>query len=457
MNMKPAIKNAMSKQSSLHKLLSVVNESRIYTKSIAFILSLFLFATVNSQVNFEKTFKNKTLRVDLTLQGDSSQSFCAVQRVLQEPFWGGRVNNLDTMIDRGTFCMRVFDSESKKLIYTEGFCTLFDEWQTTPEATYLTRSFEQTLRIPMPKKEIILEIWEREEGKFKTKVLSSRINPNSQLVQPAEKQQASTRDIEINGKPGECIDIVIIAEGYGSKESSLFYDDAQHFSERLFTSAPFKLNRSKINLRAVMTYSENTGADDPGAGVFISTALDASYNTFYSDRYLMTKSVHKVSDYAGLVPYDVIIILVNTDKYGGGGIYNYYSINSARGSQKGEVFIHELGHSFAGLADEYYTSEVSYVNYYPLHIEPWEPNITTRVNFSKKWPDMMDDETPVPTPNKLKFSNVTGLFEGGGYTAKGVFRPAYDCRMKTNEAEDFCPVCIRAIQQTIDFYTKSKN
>lgn len=423
-----------------------------------FLIILLLSAPpiANSQIIFDKTFKNKTLRLDLIFQGDSSHSFCAINKVVKEPFWGGRISNLDTMLNRGTMCLKVYDNESNRLIYTEGFCTLFDEWKTTNEAKYMSRSFEHTLRLPFPDKAIRLEVLSREDGIFNKIIMSSQIDPSTALVQPAEKQNAVISDIEINGKTGECIDIAILAEGYTKHETLRFLDDAQHFSERLFTSAPFKMNRQKFNIRAIMTFSDEAGADDPGTKHFVSTALDATYNTFYSDRYLMTKSVHKVSDYAGMVPYDVIVIIVNTDKYGGGGIYNYYSINSARGNQKGEVFIHELGHTLAGLADEYYTSDVSYVNYYPLHIEPWEPNITTRVDFNSKWPDMIDNNTPIPTPNKLKFMNVTGLFEGGGYTAKGVFRPAYDCRMKTNEADDFCPVCVRAIQQTIDFYTKSK-
>jgi hypothetical protein len=298
-----------------------------------------------------------------------------------------------------------------------------------------------------------IELIKRVNGVFQDTLMQLMIDPESQLVRPAEKPDAIVKTVIENGKTEACIDIVLIGEGYTEMEAQKFFEDAGFFANALFTSAPFKANEHKFNIRAVLAASDEQGVDDPNSGIFKKTALGASYNTLYSDRYLMTTEMGKVSNYAGLVPYDQIIILVNTEKYGGGGIFNFYALNSTRGRKNIEVFIHEFGHSFAGLADEYYTSDVSYENYFPLHLEPWEANITTRVDFESKWAGLIDADTPLPTPATNRYKNKIGLFEGGGYVPKGVYRPFVDCRMKSNEAKDFCPVCSLEIVKTIKFYT----
>lgn len=140
------------------------------------------------------------------------------------------------------------------------------------------------------------------------------------------------------------------------------------------------------------------------------------------------------------IPYEHIIILANTDTYGGGGIYNSYTLTTAHHNLFGPVVVHEFGHSFGGLADEYAYDD-QFVEYYYPDTEPWEQNITTKADFSSKWKDLYDQ-------------GVAGLVEGGGYQTKGVWRPCEDCRMRTNTAEAFCPVCQRAIERIIRFYTE---
>jgi hypothetical protein len=106
------------------------------------------------------------------------------------------------------------------------------------------------------------------------------------------------------------------------------------------------------------------------------------------------------------------------------------------------------------LADEYYTSDVAYQDFYSLDVEPLDPNLTTLVDFDSKWKDMVENGTPIPTANTEKYEDVLGAFEGGGYVEKGIYRPKQDCTMKSIVVDNFCPVCKRAIVQMIDFYTE---
>ncbi|MFB6341861.1 M64 family metallopeptidase [Saccharicrinis sp. FJH62] len=418
------------------------------------ILFTFYSVILFAEVNYNAFFTNKVLRVDLVLSGNKTSQMASVSQVYEEKQWGGRTTKLDEFHGKGTYKYDLYDLNTGKLIYTDGFSTLFQEWQTTDEAENIERSMENTIYAPLPQKDVRFVLVHRVDGLFTDTLLNINLNPEGEIVRPTETPDSKTKDILISGKTDECIDIVLIAEGYTKYDEKLFFEDAQNFADALFTSKPFAENKGKFNIRAVMSYSEEEGADDPEQAIYVKTALNSSYNTLYSDRYLMTNDLYDVSNYASLVPHDQIIILVNSEKYGGGGIYNFYSINSTRGRKNQQVFIHEFGHSFAGLADEYYTSDVSYNDFFPADIEPWEPNVTTLVDFDSKWKDMLDQDTPVPTPAKNKYKNTIGVYEGGGYVAKGVYRPFIDCRMKTNEAEDFCPVCARAIVRTINFYTK---
>jgi IgA Peptidase M64. len=244
-----------------------------------------------------------------------------------------------------------------------------------------------------------------------------------------------------SGSSKQCIDVAILAEGYTQSEMNRFYEDAQTATDAIFTHEPFKRLKGKFNVVAVASPSNDSGVSEPGDGKWRNTAFDSHFNTFYSDRYLTTSSVKKIHETLNGIPYEHIIILANTDTYGGGGIYNSYTLTTAHHVMFKPVVVHEFGHSFAGLADEYAYDEAESPQY-PYTIEPWEQNITTMVNFKSKWKDMLD----------AKIKGV-GLYEGAGYTKKGIYRPAYECRMRINETSAFCPVCQRAIEKLIRFYT----
>lgn len=407
-----------------------------------------------AKVNFNEFFNQNALRVDFTLAGNSQTQSCYLDQIKREPFWGGRQNNLDTTLNLGEYRIDVRDAKSGELIYSEGFCTLFEEWQTTDEAVKMKRSFTNSVQVPFPKNKVELVILHRTQSFFTDSLFTLVLDPESQLILESSLPLAETDILLKNGDPEKCIDIAIIAEGYTIEEQALFFKEARKISKGLFSSSVFDKHKDKLNIYAIAAPSQQSGVDNPHQQKWSNSALNSSFNTFYSDRYLTTSDIRTVRDYAALVPYDQIYILANTDKYGGGGIYNFYSICASRGRAESEVFIHEFGHAFAGLGDEYYSSDVSYSDFYDLELEPWQPNLTTLVNFNSKWKDLIDENTPVPTPSERKYRKKTGLFEGGGYSAKNIYRPALDCRMKTNEANDFCEVCQAAIERTILFLTE---
>ena len=233
-----------------------------------------------------------------------------------------------------------------------------------------------------------------------------------------------------------------------------FKKDCERFAKYLLDASPYKENKDKINIWGIEAVSFDSGTDIPAEDVWKRTAVGTSFYTFYSERYLMTYDNKTLHDIAANAPYDQIFILVNTDKYGGGGIYNFYSTCSANNFYSDYVSTHEFGHTFAGLGDEYYTSEVPTENFYPKDLEPWEPNLTTLVNFAKKWKNMIGKNVPIPTPETDTYKDTIGVYEGGGYEPKGVYRPMQDCSMKSLSYNIFCPVCKKAIQNMIDFYTE---
>ena len=238
-----------------------------------------------------------------------------------------------------------------------------------------------------------------------------------------------------------CIDLAIVAEGYTAAQMDKFYGDCQRVVDALFSHEPFTSMKNRFNVVAVAAESQDSGPSIPRLQRWSRTPVGSHYDTFYSNRYLMTQDMHRLYDVLSGVPFEHIIVLVNTDIYGGGGIYNQLLVTTSNNAMFRQVLVHEFGHSYAGLGDEYYYDD-GYETMYPADTEPWEPNLTTKVDFQSKWADMLPDPT-----------GQVGLFEGGGYQSKGVFRPAQECRMKVNEVENFCPVCSRAIIRITDFYT----
>lgn len=420
------------------------------------ILLLFLCTTITvfSQINFDKYFVNKTLRVDYFHRGDSLNDSYSIDELKEEPYWGGSKTNLVDTFNYGHYEFKVFDQVENKLVYSRTYSTLFEEWQTTDEAKHTVKTFNETVTMPFPKNKIRIEFYSRDRKNILHKKFEYPVDPGNYFISTERHLEYPSFEVVHNGDPAVKVDLVILPEGYTKDEMSKFKKDCNKFAGFLFEVSPYNENRDKFNIRGIEAPSPEEGTDIPADNIWRKTIMNSRFYTFDLDRYLMTEDNKSVRDLAANAPYDQIYILVNSDKYGGGSIYNYYSVCVSDNRFSEYIFSHEFGHGFAFLADEYYTSDVAYNDFYPLDVEPLEPNLTTLIDFKSKWKDMVEKDIPIPTPATAEYKNKVGVFEGGGYVAKGVYRPMEDCSMNTNSFNNFCPVCKRAIQRMIDFYTR---
>jgi len=423
-------------------------------KKILLVIMVFLNLSASGQVQFDDYFIDKTLRFDFMLAGDHETTVAYPMEMKEEPFYGGSLTNLVDPFHYGNLRYEIYDLESGTLIYSRGYGSLFQEWQTTAEAKNIERSFYEVATFPFPKNDISFVLKKYMKDGSLQKVYETIIDPEDYFIRKEPVRKAEYERISGETDHHKAVDLVFVAEGYTAEEMNKFHNDVKRLAGILFEYAPYKDYGDEINIWAVDAVSEESGTDIPGEEIYRKTALNSSFYTFDLARYLTTFDIKSVRDYAAVVPYDNIIVLINSERYGGGGMYNYYSGTTSDHALTPQVFTHEFGHGFAGLADEYYTSDVAYEEFYPFNIEPWEPNITTLVDFESKWKDMIEENTPIPTPPTDEYRDKVGLFEGGGYSAKGIYRPQIDCRMKSNEADSYCRVCTEAIRQIIEFYIK---
>jgi hypothetical protein len=407
----------------------------------------------SSQIPFEKYFSQGSMRLDFILAGNHEVTNAYFQGIRREPFWGGsRLNLVDTAY-YGSCIFKVFSVATGELIFSGGFSTLYQEWTTTAEAKIIDKGFSETVTIPFPRDEIRFELYERDKMQKSKKLLSVVIDPENYFIQPSPEDNYELVEILKTGDPSRSVDLVFLPEGYTDAEMAKFLNDVRRLSDSLLSAEPFRHWKNRFNISAVLAPSSGSGADVPGKGIWRNTILNSTFYTFGSERYLTTFDYWKVRDLASLAPYDQICVLVNTSRYGGGGIYNHYSLTSVDHNLAHITFIHEFGHGFAGLGDEYYDSEVAYQEYYDRNTEPWEPNLTTLVEFNNKWKSMLAPGTPVPTPDREPYNRGIGAFEGGGYTAKGVYRPQVNCWMKGFRAGGFCIVCQKSIERMLHWST----
>jgi hypothetical protein len=417
-------------------------------------LLLLFFTITYSQVSFDDYFEDKTLRLDYFHSGDKENDFYSFDEMIEEPFWGGSKVNLIDKFNYGKYKFEVYDAASNQLIYSRGYSTIFNEWQTTEEAKQTTRTFSETVTFPFPKIPVVVKFYASNRKNEWIKKFEYSVDPENYFIKPERISEFKKFEVLNSGDPSVKVDIVIIPEGYTNDEMNLFKEDCKRFSGYLFNSSPFKENKDKFNIWGVEAPSIESGTDIPKENIWKKTLINSTFYTFDLERYLMTYDNKTLRNIASNAPYDQIYILVNSDKYGGGAIYNHYSVCVNDNKYSEFVFVHEFGHGFASLADEYYTSDVAYEDFYPLDVEPTDPNLTTLVDFDSKWKDLVDDGTPIPTPDTDDYKNKVGAFEGGGYMEKGIYRPAHDCSMKSIKVDGFCPVCKRAIQEMIDFYSE---
>ena len=487
-------------------------------KLIVIILAVVSFQQLFA-MDFDKYFENQTMRIDYYQIGDKNSNEVVLDLIYKGGDWAGNPNSLFDTFNNGKYYYKIYDLNSNELIYSKGFNNYFHEYQTTaPAGKGIKRSYHETALIPYPKNDILFVIEKRDKFNILSPIYKKIINPADYHI-ITENIQIDDLIVEefISGKSHNCVDIVMIGEGYTSKDKKKFKKDVERYTEELFSIEPFKSSKQKFNIRGVLRYSQESGVDEPTKNSYKNTILDATFNSFDSPRYLLTENNKMLHDIAGQVPFDAIIILANLERYGGGGIYNFYSISTASEvAWHDYVFIHEFGHSFAGLADEYYSSSVAYDEFYPEGIEPTEANITRLIDPNNvKWKDLLTPGLEIPTEwGKAKFDSMNvrsgelykmqreairsmksdgksdeeienvktqykaeiatnrqnlrdfaekhplrgkvGVFEGAGYNSTGMYRPTLNSMMHqfNNKDKDFYPVCAKAIQDVIDYYTK---
>jgi hypothetical protein len=470
-----------------------------------------------AQPAFDEYFLDKALRIDLYQTGDAKEESVTVRRISEEGIWPESLSGLIPPFDYGRYAFKLYDAASNRLIFSRGFDTMFAEYKTTsPALAGTARVFERSIRIPVPRRPVLFVVEKRDRSNLLHPVFNQTIDPaDYHIIREAPATGDWIYEARVAGDPHELVDLVFVAEGYTAEDRDKFKADVDRMTAFLFTVEPYKAMRERFNVRAVFRPSPERGMDEPRQRAYRRTVLDASFNAFDLDRYMLIEDDHRMHEIAGEVPYDAIVVLVNSKRYGGGSIGLDYCVTTVDHPASPQVLAHELGHSFAYLADEYYQSEVSYKDFYPAGVEPLEANITALLDPANvKWKDLLSPGIGVPTEygkdrmealqaelrqsraargktvetakekrasakelNKIEdrfkaaeaalFAKIealrknyaslddkVGIFEGAGYAPKGLYRSMIYCIMIGNPKNEFCRVCQRAIARMIDFYSR---
>lgn len=404
--------------------------------------------------DYDHYFQDKTLRLDYILGATpNGERTVLLDAQSSLPGWAGRRHHLKELPLAGNGSVTVCDEATGDTIYRTSFSSLYNEWLSTDEATTTPKGFEHTVLVPYPKAPALIDIDLYNSRHESMARMRHRMDPADILIsKKGEKNVTPHKYIHKGGDPNKAIDVAILAEGYTTAEMDSFYRDAEIAVKSILDYDPFKSHAGDFNFVAVASPSAESGVSVPRLGDWKSTAFSSHFSTFYSDRYLTSLHLKDIHNALAGIPYEHIIILANTPEYGGGGIYNSYTLTAAGHKMFKPVVVHEFGHSFGGLGDEYFYEGDVMDDSYPKDVEPWEPNITTLVDFDSKWKNLLPKDCPIPTPVSEAAKYPVGVYEGGGYSFHGVFRPADDCRMRTNTAPTFCPACQKAMDNLINFY-----
>ncbi|HEV8609858.1 MAG TPA: IgA Peptidase M64 [Thermoanaerobaculia bacterium] len=442
----------------------------------------------------------RTMRLDYYHTGTATEERFSLDRVVLEPLpWAGGKPIDDTNL--GKYFFEVIDRKTNLPIYSRGFASIYGEWEGTGEAKTMSRTFHESLRFPAPDGPVQVVLKKRDPRNAFREVWSALLDPKDMFVDSSKPASPGPLlEIQKSGDPADKVDVLIVGDGYTAAERPKFEKDARRLTDILFSFAPFREHQSGFNVWGLCPPSDESGISRPSTGIHRRSRVGATYDAFGSERYVLTFENRLFRDVASFAPYDFVEILTNTRTYGGGGIFGLYSTVAADSLWAPYVFVHEFGHHFAGLADEYYTSDVAYE---PAtdHVEPWEPNATALSDPKNlKWKDLVTPGTPIPTRwNKEAFeaesreiqkrrrkiraenrpeeemdalfreqkakemkmlaaepyAGKVGAFEGAIYEAKGYYRPQIDCVMFSRDDVPFCAVCRRAIERVIALYSSA--
>ncbi len=451
--------------------------------------------------SFEADFTGRTMRVDYFHSGAATEEHISLDRVVSDGPWPGSRTRLIDDLNFGKYLFEVADRTTNRLLYTRGFSSIYGEWETTGEAKKIWRTHHESLRFPWPRRPVQVTLKKRDAENVFREIWATAIDPNSRFVVAADvTPRGRVWTLFENGPPADKVDLLLLADGYTAAEMEKFHADAKRLTDALFLEEPFRSRKSDFNVRAIDVASAESGVSRPHAGIFRRSALSTHYSSFDSERYVLTYDNRTLRDVASAAPYDFLVILVNERTYGGGGIFNDQTTAAASNAFAVYLFVHEFGHNFGGLGDEYFTSDVAYETGAAEKPEPWEPNLTALRDPARlKWRDLVAEGTPIPTPwdkeafetqsratqaerrklrasgapeaemeklfreeqaretkllGGMKYSGKVGAFEGAGYEAKGLYRPQSDCIMFARDEVGFCAVCRRAIERVMDQYSR---
>lgn len=447
---------------------------------------------------FSADFTGATLRIDYVHTGTAAEEHLALARARIEGPWSGSRTQLLDPTNLGKHLVEVVDLATNTVLYSRGFASIFGEWETTgPALAGEWGAIEEAVRVPEPRRPFHLRVRKRQADQSFREIGAFVIDPKSRFVDRPELPDPALREVIASGDPAVKADLLVLGDGYTEAERGKFDADVDRLVGALFAHQPFAARRADFNVRALFTPAAESGVTRPRHGVFRDSPLGARYNTFDSERYVLSLEDRRWRDAAAGTPYDFVLMLLNERMYGGGGIFGLYSTAAADNAFAPYLVVHEFAHHLAGLADEYYTSDVAYQPGAP--VEPWEPNVTALLDPERlKWRDLVSPATPIPTPwsketfekesaviqkrrRELRASGAPeeemealfraerelltrmlgaephagriGAFEGANYLAEGSYRPAADCIMFTRDEVGFCAVCRRAIERVIDLYT----
>ncbi|HZT31939.1 MAG TPA: IgA Peptidase M64 [Bryobacteraceae bacterium] len=438
----------------------------------------------------------RTLRLDYFHTGTAAGEHFALDGLALEGPWPGPLDKTLDDTNLGKYFFVVIDRRTNQVLYSRGFASIYGEWETTDEAKEQPRGFRESIRFPLPAAPVQVVIRKRDRQNAFREVWSVLVDPADPAIDRAAPPAAKVWAVMRNGEPRDKVDLLLMGDGYTAAELEKWHADARRLTEILFAALPFKEHRGDFNVWALDTPAAESGVSRPSDGVYRHSPLGAAYDAFGSERYVLAFDNERVREAAAAAPYEFIEIVVNDRKYGGGGIFNLYATVAADNAFTPYIFVHEFGHHFAGLADEYYTSDVAY-EAGAQRLEPWEPNATADPHAGK-WKELIAAGTPLPTPwPKEAFESMekeiqakrreiraqhrpeqemealfrdereritrllsggpyagkTGAFEGANYQGRGYYRPQQDCIMFTRDEVGFCAVCRRAIERVIRLYT----
>jgi hypothetical protein len=455
--------------------------------------------SVSTLGQFNKYFADATMRLDYHHIGNADEEHFAFDQMVNDGVWAGSKTVLEDELRLGKYFFEVKDPASGKVLYSRGYSSIYGEWETTPEAKENWGSFHESLRFPWPKQKVSVTIYKRNRKNGFDPVWTYEVNPiHHRAFRASVENYYTTFDVVVNGAPEKQVDIVVLGEGYTESDMEKFHKDAHRFADVLLSTEPFASHKNKFSIRAVETPAPHSGVNHPHQDIHTRSALSVTYGAFNSERYALGYDNKTIRDASAAVPYEFTAILMNDSIYGGGGIYNLYITAAVDNAFQEYLFVHEFGHHFADLADEYYTSATAY-EMDAEHLEPWELNVTANANAETiKWKDIVTPGTPIPTPwekeiydkhsievqmkrvemrkakvdervmedffldkkawddellSTMKYSGHVGAFEGAQYRAKGLYRSAANCTMFTRH-DHFCPACQRAVVLIIEQYTK---